>query len=115
MKVSGGDIFNVGQLKHVIFESAFTIIGSLLILAGMIIGFYFLYKALVSLAEKTNVKHFKTAGLLYFIGAIGMIVFFLGSIVIFAAWIFHIIAYFTIPQEAPEITGENPDQPREQT
>lgn len=114
LRSSGGDMFNMGQLRHVIFDSAFTIIGSLLILAGIIIGFYYLYKALISLAEKTNVKYFKTAGLLYFIGAIGMIVFFLGSIVIFVAWIFHIIAYFSIPQEIPEIPGANPDQ-EEQT
>ena len=111
IKFSKGDMFSMGQLTNVLFESAFTIIGGLLILAGLIIGFYFLYKSLLSLAEKTNVKYFKTAGLLYFIGAIGMIVFFLGSIVIFVAWIFHIIAYFSIPQEIPEITGADQDQP----
>lgn len=95
----GVDYTNYQEIAALIFDSGLTIFGTIIILAGMIVGFYFVYKALVSLAQQTGVKLFKTAGLLYFIGAIGVIVFFLGFIVIFAAWIVHVVAYFSIQYE----------------
>ncbi|MGM0613778.1 MAG: DUF996 domain-containing protein, partial [Bacteroidota bacterium] len=95
----GFDYSNYQDIIGLVFESGLTIFGALIIIAGMIVGLYFVYKALVSLFEQTGIKLFKTAGLLYFIGAIGIIVFFLGFLVILAAWIIHIIAYFSIPLE----------------
>ena len=83
--ISFGDLF-----------SGVSILGVIIILAGMIIGVYFVFQALKTLAEETGVKYFKTAGLLYFIGAITMIIFGLGGLIAFVGWIFHIIAYFTI-------------------
>ncbi len=73
-----------------------SIIGTIIMLAGMIIGVYFVFKALKVLAEESGVKHFKTAGLLYFIGAITAIIFGIGLLVSFVGWIFHIVAYFSI-------------------
>ena len=70
-------------------------------LAGVIIGYYFFWKALKSLAQQTGVKQFKTAGLLYFIGAIGIVLFFIGTVVMFIGWIVHIIAYFTVQPDEP--------------
>ncbi len=87
---------NFEQITSILFESGATILGGLIILAGSIIGFYFLFQGLKILAEQSGVKLFRTAGLLYFIGAIGLILFFLGSLVIFVAWIIHIVAYFSI-------------------
>ena len=95
----GVDYTNYQEIAGLLFDSGLTIFGSIIILAGLIVGFYFVYKALISLAEQTGVKLFKTAGLLYFIGAIGIVVFFLGFIVMFAAWIVHIVAYFSIRYE----------------
>ena len=79
--------------------SGTSILGVIIILAGMIVGVYFVFQALKSLAEESGVKHFKTAGLLYFIGAITMIIFGLGGLIAFVGWIFHIVAYFTIQTE----------------
>lgn len=99
---SGGfDPENVQQLFTVLFESGITIFGGLLILVGTIIGSYFIFQALKALTESSGVKHFKTAGLLYFIGSIGLILFGLGAIVSFVGWIFHIVAYFSIQAEEP--------------
>jgi len=95
----GVDYTNYQEMASLLFDSGLTIFGTVIILAGLIVGFYFVYTAMASLAEKTGVKLFKTAGLLYFIGAIGIIVFFLGFIVMFAAWIIHVVAYFSIQYE----------------
>lgn len=93
--------------KALIFENALTITGTAVMLVGFIIAYYFIFKALENLASKTGIKLFRTAGLLYFIGAIAMIIFFIGSLVILVAWIIHIIAYFTIQPEAEtETTSE---------
>lgn len=91
--------FNISEITSLIFGSGATIAGAIVMLAGSIVGLYFVFKALTSLAEQTGIKLFKTAGLLYFIGAIAMVAFFIGTLVIFAAWIIHIIAYFSIPYE----------------
>lgn len=64
-------------------------------LATGIIGVYFLFKSLTTLAAQSNINLFKTAGLLYFIGIITSIIF-IGALVIFVGWILHIVAYFTI-------------------
>ncbi|MGQ1891242.1 DUF996 domain-containing protein [Thermophagus sp. OGC60D27] len=93
---SGFDPGNIQNLRGLIFENSATIIGGLVVLAGVIIGYYFFWKALKLLAEKTGVKYFKTAGLLYFIGAIGIVLFFIGAVVMFIGWVVHIIAYFTV-------------------
>ena len=93
------ETFNISEITSLIFGSGATIAGAIIILAGSIVGLYFVYKALTTLAEQTGVRLFKTAGLLYFIGAIAMVIFFIGTLVIFAAWIIHIIAYFSIPLE----------------
>ena len=100
--------FDFQAIQEGIFESTLSIIGSIIILVGFIIGFYFIYKSLKALSEKTGVKYFNLAGLLYFIGAIGIIVFFVGTIVIFIAWILHIVAYFNVQPE------EENEQPQEQ-
>jgi uncharacterized membrane protein len=95
------------QIASLIFESGATIVGALIILIGSIIGYYFYFQALKVLAEKSGLKLFHTAGLLYFIGAIGIFVFFIGFLVMIAGWIVHIVAYFSLHAEesAGKITG----------
>jgi uncharacterized membrane protein len=92
------------QIASLIFESGATIVGALIILIGSIIGYYFYFQALKVLAEKSGLKLFHTAGLLYFIGAIGIFVFFIGFLVMIAGWIVHIVAYFSL--HAEESTGK---------
>ncbi len=92
-----------------IFSSFFTfgisailgIVGFLvLIWIALIISSIFIRRAFDNMAGRLNVPSFKTAGLLYFVGALLMIVFFVGLIVIFVAVIFQIITFFSI-REAP--------------
>lgn len=85
-----------------IFGSGFAIFGLIVFLAGAIIGSFFLFQSLKELAEKSGVKIFRTAGLLYFIGAILTIIL-VGALVMFVGWIIHIVAYFSIkPDPASE-------------
>lgn len=60
-----------------------------------------MFKALTALAESSGVNLFKTAGLLYIIGAVTTVIA-VGFFLILAAWIVYIIAYFTIN---PEMTA----------
>jgi uncharacterized membrane protein len=55
-----------------------------------------LRKAFNSLAQKTGEHMFETAGTLLFVGAILTILFFIGLLLIFVAWIIATIAFFSI-------------------
>lgn len=90
---------NIQKMIGMVFESGLTIVGGIIILIGIIFGYYYIFQALKSLAEQSGVKLFRTAGLLYFIGAIGVIVFGLGFLLMFVAWIIHVVAYFSIHAE----------------
>jgi uncharacterized membrane protein len=73
----------------------------LFLLAVVVFIFYVLAamqlrKAFNSLAQKTGEHMFETAGMLLFVGAILTIVFFIGLLLIFVAWIFATIAFFSI-------------------
>ncbi|MGM0532560.1 MAG: DUF996 domain-containing protein [Bacteroidota bacterium] len=100
------ETLQIPEITSLIFGSGATIAGALIILAGSIVGFYFIFKALTTLSEETGIRLFKTAGLLYFIGAIGLVVL-VGPLVIFAAWIIHIIAYFSLPFENEPIAAQS--------
>ncbi len=89
------------EAMSLIFGSGFAIFGLIIVLAGLIIGAYFYFQSLKDLAEKTGVNLFRTAGLLYFIGAITSIIL-IGLLVAFVGWIIHIIAYFSIKSEEEE-------------
>lgn len=107
LSLSGGamESFDFQEVQKILFESALTIFAGVLMLAGLIVGYYFIYQSLIPLASESGVKYFKTAGLLYFIGSILTLLFFLGFLVIFVAWILHIVAYFSI-QPQGEVTQE---------
>jgi uncharacterized membrane protein len=74
---------------------------SLLLLLVVVFIFYVLAamqlrKAFNSLAVKTGEHMFETAGMLLLVGAVLTIVFFIGLILIFIAWIISTIAFFSI-------------------
>lgn len=95
---TGMDLSNYQELMGKIFGSGISIFGAIIMLAAGIVGIFFVFKSLQTLAAETNIKLFRTAGLLYLIGVITTIIF-VGGIVIFVGWILHIIAYFTMQPE----------------
>ncbi len=60
----------------------------------------FLKKSYDTIASKLNISMFRTAALLYLIGAVLVIVF-IGFFIIFIAEILQAVAFFSIPEEAP--------------
>jgi len=95
---TGLDLSNYQELMGQIFGSGMSIFGAIIMLAAGIVGIYFVFKSMQTLADQTNIKLFKTAGLLYLIGVITTVIF-IGGIIIFVGWILHIIAYFSLQPE----------------
>ncbi len=86
--------------------NAFSIFASLFVFLIILFVFYllgavFLRRGFERIAELFNIGHFRTAALLYLIGAILTIVF-VGFIIIFIAIIFMIIAFFSLPEQPPQ-------------
>jgi uncharacterized membrane protein len=65
-----------------------------------LLGAIFLKRGFERIAEIFNVGYFRTAALLYLIGAV-LIIVIVGGIVIFVATIFMIIAFFSLPEQLP--------------
>lgn len=86
-------------------EMAGALFGTGVIFGGLIgwllaiTGGWFWYKASVPLAEATGVDLYKTGGLLIFIGAITIVVFGLGAIVMLIGEILQTVAFFSTPEE----------------
>jgi uncharacterized membrane protein len=88
----------------------FTIFAVLLVVfIFYVIAAMYLKRAFSLLAQKTGEHSFETAGLLLWIGAILTIVF-IGLILIFVAWIFATIAFFSI-KEPSQPTAYAPPPP----
>jgi uncharacterized membrane protein len=67
----------------------------------VVIASLFIRKSFNLIAEKTGVKMFATAGLLFFIGVITAIVL-VGILILIVAMIIEIIAFFSLPDKLPE-------------
>jgi len=93
-------------------------IGTILIgIATLVIVFIFYIlmalhfrRAFSTLAQKTGEHAFETAGFLLWIGAILTIVF-VGLLLIFIAWIFATIGFFSIKSQGPQQNGYAPPPP----
>jgi len=68
--------------------------------AFLIISSWYLKKSYYSIADHTDVNLFRTTGLVYFIGAITLIIA-IGLIIILIAQIMEIIAYLRLPAKLP--------------
>ena len=68
--------------------------------AFLIISSWYLKKSYYSIAEHTKVHSFRTTGLVYFIGAITLIIA-VGLFIILIAQIIEIIAYLKLPAKLP--------------
>lgn len=69
----------------------------------LIISSLYLRKSYNSIAEHTKVDLFKTTGLVYFIGAITLIVV-IGIFIIIVAKILEIVSFFSLPENLPSKT-----------
>ena len=76
------------------------IVGLAIAWVFLIVSAIFIRRSYDTMATKLNVGTFRTAGLLYFIGAILTIIL-AGFIVLFVAAIIQIIAFFGIPDSVP--------------
>jgi uncharacterized membrane protein len=74
--------------------------GLVVIWVFLIISAVFIRRAFNTMATRLNVNSFKTAATLYFIGALLTIVL-VGFVILFVAYIFQIIAFFSI-HEVPQ-------------
>lgn len=109
------DIFNIQEFQELAqnitdFASFWETFGSLItgcalaLVIGwilLIIGTLFLRKSFNSIAEHTKVELFRTTGLVYFIGALTLIIL-IGFLIILIAKIMEIIAFFSIPDNLPK-------------
>jgi uncharacterized membrane protein len=102
-------LFILGGMFSVFTLGAFGVglgLISFLALAVIVFVFYvlaamYLRKSFSSLAQKSGEHMFETAGMLLLIGAVLTILFFIGLLLIFVAWIIATIAFFSIkvPQQ----------------
>lgn len=95
---TGLNMSDYQEIMGQIFGGGMSIFGLIILLAAAIVGVYFVFKSLQALAAETGINLFKTAGLLYLIGIITTVIL-VGGLVIFAGWILHVIAYFSMRQE----------------
>ncbi|MCK4365242.1 MAG: DUF996 domain-containing protein [Thermoplasmatales archaeon] len=75
-----------------------------------VISALYLKKSFDSIAAHTRVDMFKTTGMVYFIGAILVIIVF-GYFIIFIAEILMIIAFFSLPDNLQQAQAGQPGQP----
>lgn len=65
----------------------------------IVVSFYYVKKSFDLIGDALSNQYFRTAGLLLFIGAILLIIFGIGALVMFVGEIFEIIGFFTLPDE----------------
>lgn len=88
------------------------ILGLVLIWILYIVAAYFLRKTYSVVATRLNISMFSTAALLYFIGAI-LVIILVGFIIIFVAEILFVVAFFSIQETAatPTVAMGSPTTP----
>jgi uncharacterized membrane protein len=80
---------------------------------SIILSSIFIRRAFDTIGTRLNNNSFKTAGMLYFIGALLVIVF-VGFIILFVAYIFMIIAFFSIQEGQPQMQAQPSSAPMAQ-
>ena len=104
MQMQGGQNINPADLTSLVGNMmggclAALVIGWIL----MIVATLFLRKSFNSIAEHTGVKLFATTGLLFFVGAITLIIL-IGGFILLIAMILEIVAFFSLPETLPRTT-----------
>ncbi len=92
-----------GSVGAAVGLGAGVVVGGIIGWILSIVAAWFWYKASIPLTETTGIGLYRTGGLLIFIGAILLVVFGLGTILILIGDILQCIAFFTTPEkiEAP--------------
>jgi len=101
-------IFTGAVFSAVTFSAsaiAGVIVGLAIAWIALIISSIFIRRSYDTMATKLNIGTFKTAGILYFIGAILTIIL-VGFIILFVAAIVQIIAFFAIPDSVPGMQAQ---------
>jgi uncharacterized membrane protein len=96
-------IFTGAAFSAITFSAsaiAGVIVGLAIAWIALIVSSIFIRRAYDTMATRLNVGTFRTAGILYFIGAILTIIL-VGLIILFVAAIVQIIAFFAIPDSVP--------------
>ena len=81
----------------------------LVVWISLVISSIYIRRSFNTIATRLSAPNFRTAGTLYFVGALLTILFFVGLILIFVAFIFQIIAFSSIQDSA------SPQTPQAQT
>lgn len=77
---------------------------------ALVISAMFIRRAFEKLANRLNVGSFRTAGTLYFVGALTVIIL-IGFVILFVAYIIQIVAFFSIQDTPPTVQGMAPPVP----
>ncbi len=89
------------------------IAGLAIVWVFLIISSIFIRRAFDTMATRLGVKAFGTAGMLYFVGALTSVIL-VGFLILFVAFIFQIVAFFSIQEVSPSapVQGNVPSTPR---
>lgn len=90
---------------YAVFTAGFSaLVGALaaLIVAWLflILSAFFVREAYNRIGEKLNLNSFRTTGLLWFLGAI-LVIILVGFFILFIAFIFQVVSFFSIPDKLP--------------
>lgn len=111
---AGGFILIFSGILGVFTAGVSAFLGVLAILAvvwiALLVSSVFVRKAYNNIATKLNIGTFRTAGTLYFVGALLTIIL-VGFIVLFAAYIVQVIAFFSIEEGQVAVPGTIAPQP----
>lgn len=105
--IVGASVLFFGALSSMFTAGISAITGGFAFLAivwiVLIVSAIFVRRAFDKMAAKLNVGTFRTAGMLYFVGALLTIIL-VGFLILFIAFIFQVVAFFSIPdnQSAPQ-------------
>jgi uncharacterized membrane protein len=110
----GASVFFFGAMGSVLTGGMSAITGGIAFLAvvwiALIISSLFIRRAFDSMASKLGVGTFRTAGTMYFIGAILTIIL-VGFLLLFVAFILQVVAFFSINEMRPAGGVQAPMQP----
>jgi len=94
-----------GAFSFALSAIAGIVVGLAIAWIALIISSIFIRRAYDTMATKLNVNMFRTAGMLYFVGAILTIIL-VGFVILFIAAILQIVAFFGIPDSVPGMQSQ---------
>jgi uncharacterized membrane protein len=107
----GASVLFFGALSSLFTSGVGAITGGITFLAivwiVLIVSAVFVRRAFDKMATKLNVGTFRTAGMLYFVGALLTIII-VGFLILFIAFILQVVAFFSIPDNQPAPQAQMP-------